>query len=106
MEMDMAAADNDKKTGFATSAVVLSGLAVIVFVYAISLFVQGGFNAAVSREYQAKVYDAEFSGDLAAAEATQKDILEGPVRWLDQEQGVVAMPIEQAMARVVESGKR
>ena len=101
----MAAADNQNKTGFATSTVVLCGLAVIVFVYAISLFIEGGYNAAMSREYQVKVYEAGANEDLAATRAAQRDILDGPVRWLDREQGVVAMPIEQAMVRIVEESQ-
>ena len=98
----MAAADNQNKTGFATSTVVLCGLAALVFVYAVSLFIEGGYNAAMSREYQAKVYDAGANEDLAAVRAAQRDIIDGPVRWLDREQGVVAISIDQAMARIEE----
>ncbi len=101
----MATADNENRSGFATSTVVLCGLAAVAFVYAISLFIQGGFNAAMSQEYHGKVYGPGVNADLAAAQAGQRDILEGPVRWVDQEQGVVAMPIEQAMARILEQSQ-
>ena len=47
----MATVDNDIETGFATGKVVLAALAVIVFAFAISLFIRGGFLAAVGQEY-------------------------------------------------------
>lgn len=101
----MATVDNDIETGFATGKVVLTVLAVIVFAFAISLFIRGGFQAAVGQQVQAKVYDAAPNQALAAVEAAQKDVLEGRVRWVDPEQGVVAMPIERAMARIVEENQ-
>ena len=101
----MATADNEIKSGFATSTVVLCGLAAIVFVYALSLFIQGGFNAAMNREYEAKVYGPGVNSALVAVDADQRDILAGPVHWVDQEQGVVAMPIERAMARILEQSQ-
>ena len=101
----MATADKETTNGFATSTVVLCGLALVVFIYAASLFIQGGFNAAMGREYAAKVYGPGVSADLAALEAEQREILAGPVRWVDQERGVVAMPIEQAMTRILEQSQ-
>ena len=97
----MASADNNRKSGFNTSAVVLSSLAAIIFVYAMSLFIEGGYNAAKNKEIQAKIYDAPLGAQAAADLAAQQALLDEEVRYLDSEKGVLCMPIEDAMERVV-----
>ena len=97
----MASAENNRKTGFNTPAVVMCGLAGIIFVYAMSLFIEGGYNAAVNKEMQTKIYSAPISESAAAELAVQQDLLTEQVRYLDPEAGVLCMPIEDAMARVV-----
>lgn len=96
----MASAEN-KKTGFDTPAVVLCGLAAVIFVYALSLFITGGWNAARNREITAKIYTAGVSEETVAHVAEQQSLLDEKVRWLDPETGRLCMPIEDAMERVV-----
>jgi hypothetical protein len=97
----MAAADKDIKTGFNTPAVVLCGAAAVVFLFAMALFIQGGFMAAQAKEYEVKVYAAPVSEAVRAAVAEQQAILNEKVRWKDQEEGTVVMPIEDAMEQIV-----
>ncbi len=97
----MASADKYRKSGFNAPAVVLCGLAAIFFVYALSLFIEGGYNAAMNKELQTKVYDAPISEAATADLAAQKDLLNEKVRYLDPETGVLCMPIEDAKARFV-----
>ena len=93
--------DTDRKTGFNTPAVVLCVAAGVVFLFALALFLQGGFLAAQANEFEAKVYSAPGSVEARAAVAEQQAILDEKVRWLDEEKGTVVMPIEDAMKRVV-----
>ena len=100
----MAEATKNKGTGFNTPAVVMIALAVVIFVYALSLFLQGGFNTVYDLEYQAKVLDTE--GGVALEElAEQQAILEAGYRWIDEANGTVGMPIEDAKALVVSQGR-
>ena len=97
----MASADNENKSGFNAPVVVISGIAAVVFLWALVLFLQGGFLAAQAKEYEAKVYNSAGSDELQAAEAQQRAILNEKTRWLDEEKGTVCMPIEDAEARLV-----
>ena len=96
----MADAGKKKNTGFNMPAVVMIGLAVVIFVYALSLFLRGGFNHAYDLEYQAKVLNSE-GGPEVAAKAAQKAILDEGYRWVDQANGKVGLPIEEAKELVV-----
>ncbi len=94
----MAAAEN--KSGFNTFAVAASALAALILVWVLALFVQGGFLAARSREYQEKV--------LAPADTAVRDYhdqqqarLDEGYRWIDKEQGTVGVPLERAIELVV-----
>lgn len=102
----MAAAENTQKTGFNTPAVVLCGLAALIFVYALSLFIEGGYNAAKNQEIAAKIYAAEVSEDLLTHRAAQQSLLDEKVHYLDPEAGVLCLPIEDAMERVVAKSAR
>ncbi len=97
----MAAAGNEKSTGFNTTAVVLSGIAAVVLLFAFALFLQGGFLAAQAMEYETKVLNAPGNEDARMAVAEQQALLDEKVRWKDQEKGTVVMPIEDAMAQFV-----
>ena len=97
----MAAAGNEKSTGFNTTAVVLSGIAALVLLFAIALFLQGGFLAAQAVEYETKVLNAPGNEEARLALAEQQALLDEKVRWKDQEKGTVVMPIEDAMAQFV-----
>jgi hypothetical protein len=96
----MAPADN-KKSGFNGTAVVLCGLAAAVTALAFALFIGGGVNHLLVQEKQAKVYSAEISEEARALLAEQQSLLDEKVRYLDEEKGVLCMPIEDAMDRVV-----
>lgn len=97
----MAAAEIEKGSGFNTTAVVLIGAAVVIFLCAMVLFIQGGFLAAQAIEYESKVYTAPLSEEARAADAEQRALLNEKVRWKDQEKGTVVMPIEDAMEQIV-----
>ncbi len=97
----MAAADNKQKTGFNTLAVVCCGLAGIIFVYALSLFIEGGYNAALNQELQTKIYAAGVSEATETQLAEQQALLDEKPRYLDSEAGVLCIPIENAMDRIV-----
>ena len=97
----MGMADKENKSGFNTTAVVLCGAATAIFIFALSLFLQGGFLAAEAKEYESKVYNAPGNQELLDAEAKQLAILNEKTRWLDEEKGTLCMPIEDAEARLV-----
>ncbi len=106
----MAAADNefksDRKTGFNTPVVVMCSLAAIILIYALSLFIEGGYNAAKNKEIAAKIYAAEVSEDVLAHRAAQQSLLDEQVRYLDPDAGLLCLPIEDAMERVVVKSAR
>ena len=97
----MASADNNRKTGFNAPAVVLCSLAAIITVFALSLFIEGGYNKLKNRERETKIYAAGISEAAQTQLAEQQSLLQQKVRYLDPEKGVVCMPIEDAMDRVV-----
>ena len=97
----MALADKDNNSGFNTPAVVLSVMAAAIFIFALSLFLQGGFLAAEAKEYEAKVYNSPGNQDARDAEAEQRAILNEKTRWLDEEKGTLCMPIEDAETALV-----
>ena len=94
-----------KKSGFDTFGVVILGLAVLIFVYALSLFLQGGFLKSRELEKEAKILtpvDTAVQDALAEQNAL---LLEG-VRWIDKDKGKVGMPIEDAKALLVRQQAR
>jgi hypothetical protein len=94
-------AANDRTTGFNTTAVVLLALAAGILIWAFVLFIQGGFLAAQAQEYAVKTYGPA-NEDVQEYRAAQQTILDEQPRWLDQEQGTVILPIEDAKTRLVE----
>ena len=70
------------------------------------MFIEGGYNAAKNREEQAKIYTTGPSESVAAQVAAQQALLQEPVRYLDAEKGVLCMPIEDAMERIVVQNAR
>ena len=93
-------ATTDRKTGFDAAAVVLLGAAALILLWALTLFLQGGFQAARSQEYAAKQLEPS-NETVRDYRAVQQAILEEKARWLDREQGTVVMPIDDAKARIV-----
>lgn len=89
------------KSGFNTLAVVLSAAAVLAFVFALTLFLEGGWFAARGLEVEAKVYGAEMPA-VHDALAEQQAILDQDYRWIDKDQGRVGVPIDRAMELVAE----
>ena len=100
----MADVAKNNNTGFNTPAVVMIALAVLIFVYALSLFLQGGFNTAYDLEYQAKVMNTS-GGAAAEALAEQQAILDAGYRWIDQANGKVGLPLDDAKALVVSQSR-
>ena len=94
-----------KETGFSTFAVVSVALAVVIFVYGFSLFMQGGFQTAMNLEKESKVMN---TADVQTADALaeQEALLHEGYRWIDQEKGTVGMPIEDAKALLVKQEAR
>lgn len=103
----MAAADNNKapmagETGFNTPLVVLAAVAVILFLYAMTFFLQGGYMTLMEQEKAIKVSNAPVSEEVTAAIAEQQTKLDAGYRWVDKDNGVAGMPIDAAKARLVE----
>ncbi len=88
------------KTGFSAPAVVLCTLAAAFFIYAASLFLQGGFQAALTVETEYKTLTPVDARVEQAVFEHQARLDEG-YRWIDEEQGVVGMPIEDAKDALV-----
>jgi len=97
----MAAADKNTRSGFDAPAVVLGGLAVIIFLYALSLFLQGGFLAAQKHQYDAKMLTPP-DEPLAAHEAEQQALLDEAPRLVDEASGRWVMPVDDAVQRLAD----
>jgi hypothetical protein len=98
----MSASDVEKNgTGFNKTAVILSGLAALLFLLAVTLFLQGGFRAAQAVDQVEK--EAGPQDDLlTATQIEQQARLNETPRWLDEEQKTLVMPIDDAKARLLE----
>lgn len=92
---------NRKETGFDTPSVVLLTLAGLFLIYALSLFLQGGYLSARKADHARKL---DLPGDpaLLSRQAAQQDLLNGEPVWLDREAGTVGLPIEVAKERLVQ----
>ncbi len=77
----------DSRSGFDTLGVVLGVGAVVLFLYAVSLFLQGGYMKMMATERTAKVSDAPQLETVALALAEQRDKLDQGYRWVDKENG-------------------
>jgi hypothetical protein len=95
----MAAADNKATNGFNAPAVVLCTIAALVFIVALSLFLQGGYLAAQKREARAKT-ETPVNEALRAAQAEHLARLQEAPRWLDEQKTKAVMPVDAAMDRL------
>jgi len=95
----MAAADPKTKNGFNAPAVVLCTLAALIFVFALSLFLQGGYLAAQARETRQKTL-TPVNYPLKALEGEHQARLNEAPRWLDAQKTRAVMPIDAAMAEL------
>jgi len=82
-----------------TSAVALVGFLGAVVLFALIILLQVVYYWAAERQVQRKEIDAPES-ELREAVAAQQAKLVG-YRWVDQKQGIVAIPIQRAMDLVV-----
>jgi hypothetical protein len=89
----------DPKVGI---TLVVGALGVILTVVII-LALQVLFYRTAQREFVTKVVEVG-SEKLRNAESAQREMLEG-YRWVDRENGVVALPIERAMELIVEESQ-
>jgi hypothetical protein len=92
------------ESGFNTPLVILGTLAVFFAVYALSLFLQGGFLKAQEMEKQYKILNAPADEAVTAATAEQQALLDNDVHWIDQDKGIVGMSIDDAKAALVNKG--
>lgn len=99
----MANGSTRKESGFQAPLVIMGTVAVLLFVVALSLFLRGGFTKSYNMQVDEKVYGG--SEDPAAwAEGAQRDVLSEGLRWVNQEEGKVGMPIDDAKALVLKKG--
>lgn len=89
------------ESGFNTPLVVLGALAVIFLVYAFALFMQGGFLKVQEMEKAYKIADAPADETVQDAVAEQRAKLDAGYRWVNQEQGTVGLPLEDAKDQLV-----
>ena len=94
----MAAAKENLDTGL----IITIGILLVVLVFVLILLVQGWFYQAQTEEHVRKVIEPR-AEELASAVAEQQEALHS-YRVVDQEQGMVAIPIERAMELVVREG--
>jgi hypothetical protein len=95
----MAAADPKAKPGFNAPAVVLCTLAALLFVVALSLFLQGGFLALQARETKASL-ESPVNEPLRALDAEHQARLQEAPRWVDEQKTKAVMPIDAAMTEL------
>lgn len=99
----MAAAEPNAKTGFNAPAVVLCTLAAVLFVVALSLFLQGGYLALQAR--QAKdATETPANEPLRALDAEHQARLQEAPRWVDEQKTRAVMPIDAAMNELAAQG--
>jgi hypothetical protein len=84
-----------------TAVVVLVG-AILTFVAIVA--VQALFYQVQQREFERKVVASE-PAELRSLQADQLGDLNS-YRWIDKQNGVVAIPIDEAMKRIVEEESR
>ena len=85
-----------------STTLVVGALGVILTIVVI-LALQVLFYRTAQREYVTKVVEVG-SEKLERTEAEQRKLLEG-YRWVDRDNGVVALPIERAMDLVIEENR-
>ena len=83
------------------STVVVGALGAILVAITILLLQALHSNTAHTEEYRKEI--ATPYVELESVEAEQRGKLEG-YRWVDQSEGIVAIPIEQAMKQVAAEG--
>jgi hypothetical protein len=98
----MAAVDRKANNGFNAPAVVLCTIAALVFIFALSLFLQGGYLAAQARETRAKTV-TPVNEALRAANAEHQARLQEAPRWLDGQKTKAVIPVDAAMDRLAAS---
>ena len=82
--------------------IVTIGILFVVLLFVLILLLQAYFYETERREHYVKVVAAP-SEELAAALAQQEQQLRG-YRWIDQQKGIVGIPIERAMELVAREG--
>jgi len=90
--------------GLDLGAVAMGALAVLGLVLTVALGVQALYLRAAERERD-RWADRQRPAAVSRRDPTDPQNTRG-VRWVDQEAGVVSIPIELAMERVVASGGR
>jgi len=85
----------DPKSLSTVSVGIISGLLLLIVIFALQLlyyWLEGN---------EAQIKDGDPRAAFETLRNEQQGLLEGGYYWIDEEKGVVAIPIERAMARVV-----
>jgi hypothetical protein len=90
---------NERNVSLLTT--VLGAAAALVVVLTVGIFVQGWVLRLMAEEERGKIFDRPYP-ELEDYVQEQEQKLSGDYYWLDQEAGTVHLPIERAMALVVE----
>ena len=94
----------NQHSGTQTIMIWLAGLAGCLFVIAAVIAATGLFHQTQSREAYQKQLDANLNAAAQALRKEQEANLDS-YRWIDQQSGVVAIPIDRAMLLVAEEWK-
>lgn len=78
------------------------GALFVILLFVMILLLQAYFYQAARQEYQAKVV-APRNEALAADLTAQQEEL-NRYRWIDQEQGIVGIPVERAVELIIQDG--
>ena len=85
----------------ASPAVMLLGVAsALVLMLAVGVFLQGWAERRLAEEERIKVFDRSYPELEAYRQEQEQELAE--YFWIDEEAGLVHLPIERAMALVVE----
>lgn len=90
------------KENLDTGMIITIGVLLVVLTFVLILLVEGWFYKATRDEYVKKVIEPR-AEELATVNAEQQAALHS-YQVVDQEAGVVAVPIERAMELVVREG--
>jgi hypothetical protein len=87
---------DDPKSSSTLAVGAVSGLTLLLLIFLLQIYYY-------KSEQKLAVLKAGDPGQAAQAlRAEQEGLLEGGYHWIDEERGVVALPIERAMERIAE----
>ncbi|MDY7092923.1 MAG: hypothetical protein SX243_08125 [Acidobacteriota bacterium] len=90
---------NDRTISLLTT--ILGAVAALVAVLTVGIFLQGWTQRQMAEEERGKIFERPYP-ELEAYQEEQQQKLTADYHWIDQEAGTVHLPIERAMALVLE----